>query len=130
MQLTNNGQWIRIIPSLSGSLYKFDGSYVDAIPITAESLLKSSFRYSDDLVIAGGLEVRTYGVTLHTGKSLYECSALNCKNMTDSLDSNEDVAVIERSTRTVRAIEPRTGVERYLEIVLSTKDKVSKHCVL
>lgn len=113
LQLTNNGQWIRIIPSLSGGLYKFDGSYIDAIPITAESLLKSSFRYSDDLVIAGGLEVRTYGVTLHTGVSLYECSALNCKNMTDSIDSSEDIAVIERSTRTVRAIEPRTGIERF-----------------
>lgn len=114
LQLTNNGQWIRIIPSLSGSLYKFDGAYIDAIPITAESLLKSSFRYSEDLVIAGGLEVRTYGVTLHSGIALYECSSLNCKNTTDAEDNGEDVAVIERSTRTVRAIEPRTGIERWV----------------
>lgn len=53
LQLTNNGQWIRIIPSLSGSLYKFDGKTIDPIPIDADSLLKSSFLYSDDLVIAG-----------------------------------------------------------------------------
>lgn len=53
LQLTNNGQWIRIIPSLSGSLYKFDGNTIDPIPISADTLLASSFRYSDDLLIAG-----------------------------------------------------------------------------
>lgn len=112
-QLTSNGEWIRIIPSLSGGLYKFDGSNIDAIPITAETLLKSSFRYSDDLVMAGGLEIRTYGVALNSGKCLYMCSAMNCKNMTDDLDVASHVAVIERSTRVVRAIEPRTGIERW-----------------
>lgn len=53
LQLTNNGQWVRIIPSLNGMLYKFDGNTVDPISVTAESLLKSSFKYSEDLVIAG-----------------------------------------------------------------------------
>lgn len=53
LQLTNNGEWIRIIPSLTGTLYKFDGHTVDPISISAETLLRSSFRYSDDLVIAG-----------------------------------------------------------------------------
>lgn len=104
---------MRIIPSLSGSLYKFDGSNIDAIPITAETLLRSSFRYSDDLVIAGGLEIRTYGVVLDSGKCLYVCSSLDCKNFTDDVDGTNYVAVVERSTRTVRAIEPRTGTERW-----------------
>lgn len=93
-------------------MYKFDGANIDAIPIHADGLLKSSFRYSDDLVIAGGLEVRTYGVGINSGTFLYECSTLDCKNMTDNQDTSEDVAVIERSTRIVRAIEPRTGTER------------------
>lgn len=52
-QLNNNGQLIRIIPSLTGSLYKFDGQNIDSIPINADNLLKSSFLYSDDLVLAG-----------------------------------------------------------------------------
>ncbi|RZC42820.1 hypothetical protein BDFB_012318, partial [Asbolus verrucosus] len=60
LELTNSGKWIRIIPSLTGSLYRFDGITIESIPITAESLLKSSFKYSEDLVIAGGLEVTTY----------------------------------------------------------------------
>lgn len=53
LQLTNNGQWMRIIPSLTGSLYKFNGDTIDEIPITADSLLTASFRYLDGLVIAG-----------------------------------------------------------------------------
>lgn len=42
-----------MIPSLSGSLYKFDGENLDRIPFTVDSLLKSSFRYNDDLLISG-----------------------------------------------------------------------------
>lgn len=53
LELTNNGQWVRMIPSLSGSIYKFDGETVEPIPISAEHLLSSSYKYSDDLVISG-----------------------------------------------------------------------------
>lgn len=42
-----------MIPSLSGALYKFNGEHIEAVPITADNLLKSSFRYSDELVISG-----------------------------------------------------------------------------
>lgn len=53
LELTNNGQWVRMIPSLSGSLYKFDGEGVEPIPINVDNLLSSSFKFSDDLVISG-----------------------------------------------------------------------------
>lgn len=130
MQLTNNGQLIRIIPSLTGNLYKFDGKNIDSIPINADDLLKSSFLYSDDLVLAGtihfiiqkhsrnfllilgGKQLRTYGVGFNTGKILYECSLYGCQNKTDDAE-NEDILVIERTTITVRAHEPRSGTERY-----------------
>lgn len=114
LELTNNGQWVRIIPSLTGSLYKFNGKTIDAIPITADNLLKSSFLYSDDLVIAGGREVRTYGISLSSGEHIYECNMNGCKNITNNPNSNVDnIVVIERSTITVRAHEPRTGSERW-----------------
>ncbi|XP_018333470.1 eukaryotic translation initiation factor 2-alpha kinase [Agrilus planipennis] len=112
LELTNNGQWIRIIPSLSGSLYKFDGSNIDAIPITADNLLTSSFKYSDDMVIAGGREVRNYGVNINSGKKVYECSLSGCKNNTE-VDESEDIVIIERSSYVVRAVEPRSGGERW-----------------
>lgn len=63
-QLSSNGHWVRIIPSLTGSLYKFNGDTIDAIPITAESLLTASFRYLDDLVIAGMSKYFTHIILL------------------------------------------------------------------
>nr|XP_022914905.1 eukaryotic translation initiation factor 2-alpha kinase-like [Onthophagus taurus] len=113
LQLTNNGEWIQIIPSLTGSLYKFNGKTIDAIPITAESLLKSSFVYANDIVIAGGKEVKTYGVGLHTGHILYTCSVNGCHNKTQNDGEIDDVIIIERNTLTVHAHEPRTGSERW-----------------
>lgn len=53
IELTNNGKWVRMIPSLSGSIYKFDGESVEPIPINADNLLSSTFKYSDELVISG-----------------------------------------------------------------------------
>lgn len=111
LELTNNGEWIRIIPSLTGTLYKFDGNTIDPISISAESLLKSSFRYSDDLVIAGGIEVQTYGVGFHSGKLLYDCSQKKCTH--HYKDEMDDVVIVERSTQTIRAVESRTGQERW-----------------
>lgn len=148
LELTNNGQFVRMIPSLSGGIYKFDGDSIDPIPITAEHLLSSSAKFSDDLVISGGKETRTYGVSVRTGQLLYECSINGCVNTTDEgraindtieepdLNDNpreedddhlrdeagyivghdpllDDVIVVRRQTQTVRAVESRTGMERW-----------------
>lgn len=60
LQLNNNGQWVRLIPSLNGGLYKFDGETLDRIPISTDELLRSSHRYSNDLVFSGGKELHSY----------------------------------------------------------------------
>ncbi|XP_023302859.2 eukaryotic translation initiation factor 2-alpha kinase [Lucilia cuprina] len=152
LELTNNGQFVRMIPSLSGGIYKFDGESIDPIPITTDNLLSSSAKFSDDLVISGGKETRTYGVSARTGQLLYECSMNGCVNSTDAEFQNrnatktveqdddvsvedeenlkkddingngyvrehdpliDDVIVVRRQTQTVRAVETRTGVERW-----------------
>lgn len=156
LELTNNGQFVRMIPSLSGGIYKFDGDSIDPIPITAEHLLSSSAKFSDDLVISGGKETRNYGVSVRTGQLLYECSINGCINATSDQsaindkieelpredeeyhedqqqqqhdddeqlrDENgyivphdsllDDVLVVRRQTQTVRAVESRTGLERW-----------------
>lgn len=128
LELTNNGKYVRMIPSLNGGIYKFDGDTIEAIPVTAEDLLKSSFKFSDDMVISGGKEVRSYGISSRTGKVVYECSMNGCKNRNISAvveDGKEqapdgefnplidDVLVLKRQTQTVRAIEPRSGGERW-----------------
>ncbi|XP_055297961.1 eukaryotic translation initiation factor 2-alpha kinase isoform X2 [Sitodiplosis mosellana] len=133
LELTNNGQWVRMIPSLSGAIYKFDGETVEPIPVTADNLLSSSYKYSDDLVISGGKETISYGVSAQSGQIIYECSMRGCVNSTeidaDATDSgselppndtassppqtDDEVIVVRRKTQIVRAIEPRTGEERW-----------------
>ncbi|XP_058824620.1 eukaryotic translation initiation factor 2-alpha kinase-like [Topomyia yanbarensis] len=133
LELTNNGKWVRMIPSLSGGLYKFDGDTIEAIPFSAEDLLKSSFKFSEDLVISGGKETRSYGISSRTGQVIYECTMNGCRNATEIMHDDikngppregmepilehdpmqDDVIVIRRQTQTVRAVESRTGSERW-----------------
>ncbi|CAK9803135.1 Eukaryotic translation initiation factor 2-alpha kinase [Anthophora plagiata] len=113
-ELNNNGQWVRLIPSLSGGLYKFDGKYLEALPVSASQLLHSSYRFSNDIVFSGGREVISYGVSSTTGKILYECGISGCTNVTEGETYIEqEVLVVQRYQQTVRAVEPRTGIERW-----------------
>lgn len=134
-ELTNDGRMVRMIPSLYGSLYKFDGDSIEQIPVTADHLLSSSYKFSEDLVISGGKETRSYGVSTRTGRIVYECSMAGCRNHTELADAavhgpprrsadqtiddrehdplTDDIVVVRRETQTVRAVEPRTGGERW-----------------
>jgi len=113
LELTDNGQFVRMIPSLSGGIYKFNGSSIEPVPVTAEQLLKSTpFTFSSNLAIAGGRETRTYGVMVRTGELVYECSMEGCNNSTENMAS-DDMLVIQRHTQTVRAVEGRSGTERW-----------------
>lgn len=53
VELKSHGKVVRLIPSLDGGLYKFDGEIIEPIPISAESLLHSSYQAADDLLITG-----------------------------------------------------------------------------
>ena len=53
VEMRSRGRWVRLIPSLDGSLYKFDGDSIDPLPVSADSLLHSSYQVSDDLLITG-----------------------------------------------------------------------------
>ncbi|CAB3379049.1 Hypothetical predicted protein [Cloeon dipterum] len=107
LELTNRGQYIRMIPSLSGNLYKFDGKYIEPVPISANHLLQNSIRYSDD-VISGGRESLTYGVELDTGRVMYECTMKGCERNFTGKDSEGHILVVQRQSQTIRALEPRS----------------------
>lgn len=139
--LWNNGENVRIIPSLTGSLYKFNGKTIDALPIRAEHLLSSSTMFTSDLVIAGGREVRTYGINLRNGRRIYECDMAGCRNTsTDASDGSDDytpvqsevqdVLLLERNTLTLRAHEPRQGKEIWNVSVAQHNIRMPQsHCI-
>lgn len=119
--MSSNGKYVRMIPSLNGGIYKFDGDSIEAIPVTADDLIKSSFKFSEDMLISGGHEKRTYGVNCRTGEVLYEHSISGSKNWSDRVQENgssqrldydpslDDILVVTRHTQTVIASEPRSG---------------------
>ncbi|XP_060870563.1 eukaryotic translation initiation factor 2-alpha kinase isoform X1 [Metopolophium dirhodum] len=114
-ELSNNGLWVRMIPSLSGSLYTFDGENLDRLPFTVDSLLKSYFPYYDGLAMSGGKISRTYGVDMSTGQLLYKCDMDQCNNFPSnsftSIDGN--ILILQTQRQTVRASDTLTGIERW-----------------
>lgn len=111
LELTSSAKLVRLIPSLGGGLYKFDGETVEPVPLNAETLLRASFKFADNTIITGGKETRTYGLDVDSGQVRYECSISGCdRRETGSLD---DVLVVQRETQVVRAVEPRSGQEKW-----------------
>lgn len=100
---------MRLVPSLKGTLYRFSGDSLEPLPLSAEQLLSSSFKYTDDLAFAGILyfseivqiflynsfhfsgakESSVIGISTKNGRVIYECNVNGCKNSTDLLENTE-----------------------------------------
>ncbi|CAH0596457.1 unnamed protein product [Chrysodeixis includens] len=113
VELTSGGKWVRLVPSLSGSLYSLSGDNIEPLPFDADQLLSSSFKYSDDLVIAGARETLWFGLDAHTGGVIYECGSGGCSSEQQTANADRDVIVLRRHSSTVRALDPRSGSEKW-----------------
>ncbi|XP_077291029.1 pancreatic eIF-2alpha kinase [Arctopsyche grandis] len=123
LELSNAGQWVRLVPSLSGTLYRFCGESLEPINLSVDQLLSSSYKFSDDLAIAGAKESSFIGVSTRTGRTVFQCSSKGCINSTDLSESKnyawdgdnieEEILRIHLTTQTVRAAEPRSGLEKW-----------------
>jgi translation initiation factor 2-alpha kinase 3 len=49
-------------------LYQYDGDSIEAIPLTAETLLSSSFKMTEDITMIGGKDIVSYGIDPLTGQ--------------------------------------------------------------
>lgn len=115
MELDDRGQWMKLIPSLTGKLYKFNGEHVEPLNVDANSFVSYSLKMQKNLIFTGGKETRTMGIDMNTGSVLYECSMDgHCKKFTEGKESVlKDVLVVQRNTQIVKAHEPRTGEEKW-----------------
>ncbi|XP_065556872.1 eukaryotic translation initiation factor 2-alpha kinase-like isoform X2 [Artemia franciscana] len=111
IQLISKDKTRRLIPSLEGDLYVFDGETIEPIPVSADSLLEAPSFLSDDIVISGGKEKQVYGIDMITGRIHYVCGMDRCTP--PSAEANQELLLVSRITQTVRAVEIRTGVERW-----------------
>ncbi|KAL6105903.1 eif2ak3 [Pungitius sinensis] len=104
-----------VIPSLDGALFQWnrDRESMEAVPFSVESLLDSSYRIGEDTVLVGGKSLTTYGLGAYSGKLRYICSAGGCSRWGDEEMEAEDVLLLQRTQKTVRAIRPRSGMEKW-----------------
>ncbi|XP_041104696.1 eukaryotic translation initiation factor 2-alpha kinase 3-like isoform X2 [Polyodon spathula] len=104
-----------IIPSLDGALFQWDRDResMEAVPFTVESLLESSYRLREDTVLVGGKSLTTYGLGAYSGKLRYICSAVGCSRWDEEESEPEDVLLLQRTQKTVRAVGPRSGNEKW-----------------
>lgn len=119
----------QMIPSLDGNLFSFDGRQMEKVPIDVDSLLKSSFRIGDDILINGRKESTTYGVNRSDGNVLYECGFEGCHSSLDQQlnDPVSDVLWIERHSQGIRAHDPRAGGEKWNVFTSQYKLHLSRH---
>ena len=68
MQIQGPEGKFKVVPSLDGGLFKWNDQEVEPVPFSADTLLSSSFKLYDDMVMVGGKESITYGVNANTGK--------------------------------------------------------------
>lgn len=68
IQILDNGQMYRLVPSLEGGLFLVDSTAMRPLPITADSLLASSFQLADNSLLVGAQENDLIAVDPETGK--------------------------------------------------------------
>uniref|UniRef100_A0A8C5M8Q9 Eukaryotic translation initiation factor 2-alpha kinase 3 n=1 Tax=Leptobrachium leishanense TaxID=445787 RepID=A0A8C5M8Q9_9ANUR len=104
-----------IIPSLDGDLFQWDRDResMEAVPFTVESLLESSYKFGDDVVLVGGKSLTTYGLSASSGKIKYICSAMGCRRWNEEETEQDDILLLHRKQKTVRAVGPRSGSEKW-----------------
>lgn len=104
-----------IIPSLDGALFQWnrDRESMEAVPFSVESLLDSSYRIGEDTVLVGGKSLTTYGLGAYSGKLRYICSTVGCSRWGEEEMVSEDVLLLQRTQKTVRAIRPISGMEKW-----------------
>lgn len=136
MEMIRNGKKFRLIPSLDGALYQFDGEKVEAIPMSAESLLSSTYRLSDDSMIVGSKELQNFGLDLLSGEIQFSCSSEGCTSAygeakEGSVNGN-NILVLTRSTHVIRSVDMKYGNEKWNfsvgqhQVSLPTKTKASQ----
>ncbi|XP_022341698.2 eukaryotic translation initiation factor 2-alpha kinase 3-like isoform X2 [Crassostrea virginica] len=113
LEINQNGVSKKLIPSLDGTLYQYDGDSIEAIPMTAEALLSSSFKVSDRSMMVGGKDITSFGIDPRTGKLGYFCTSEGCKVLDREEHSDRDMLVVTKSMQTVRSVDPRTGLEKW-----------------
>ncbi|KAH9416796.1 Eukaryotic translation initiation factor 2-alpha kinase 3 [Dermatophagoides pteronyssinus] len=118
MKIHNNfGELMQILPSLDGNLYVYHGDTIKKTQFSAEKLLKNSFKFNDNIMLAGGQESKLIGININNGDILYDCGHSGCQRDNESTISMENIILLRKNSQSVRAINTMTGNEEWHFVV-------------
>merc|ERR1712013_16078 len=102
------------IPSLDGTLYKWNGRYLESLTLSTEYLIGTKKKLPDGKYVVGGSNVAVYGIDVQTGEVIYDSSGQGCRNSNTGrkIDQN-DVLLLRKSEHVVRAVDRLTGHESW-----------------
>ncbi|XP_065071715.1 eukaryotic translation initiation factor 2-alpha kinase 3-like [Rhopilema esculentum] len=105
---------LRYVPSLSGGIFQIEKDKIEAVPFSADILLGKFQKLPDGTDIVGGKDIKSFGIDAETGNVLYECNINGCKPVANRWHLSErDIFVIRRTQKVVRAVDLKTGEERW-----------------
>lgn len=121
------GEILRIVPSLDGSLYVYNGHTIKQTKFSTDTLLKKSVKFEGAL-LAGGHISKIIALNRHDGSIAYECDINGCSQMENN--TFDDVVLFQKRTQSVRAINSLSGKEEWHFVVNDPQlqSVANQHC--
>lgn len=114
--INNKGEIVRYVPSLDGHLFVHNGRTIKQTPFSTEKLLKSSLKFSENVLLVGGQENKIIGLNLKDGSIAYECGFKGCSQHIDNM-TFDDVVLLKKVSQSVRAVNSISGQEEWHFVV-------------
>ncbi|KFM75466.1 Eukaryotic translation initiation factor 2-alpha kinase, partial [Stegodyphus mimosarum] len=103
LEVFEDGNRIWLVPSLDGSLFKYDGAVLQPLPVNVDSLLMHTETLDHNTTVTGGKYKQMYGINRQTGEIHYKCSVNGCESFKKW--SADDVLVVEAVVQSVNAVD-------------------------
>ncbi|CAL1265187.1 unnamed protein product [Larinioides sclopetarius] len=111
LEVWENGTQVWLVPSLDGSMFKYDKAKLEPLPFNIESLLNHAVIVDPTSSVTGGKFKLVYGLHRRTGEMFYKCSIEGCEHFKPV--SEKDALIIEQWVQCVNAVDTVTAELRW-----------------
>ncbi|KAF8784784.1 Eukaryotic translation initiation factor 2-alpha like protein [Argiope bruennichi] len=107
LEVWENGTQVWLVPSLDGSMFKYDKVKLEPLPFNIESLLSHAVIIDPTSSVTGGKFKIVYGLHRRTGEMFYKCSMEGCEHFKPV--SGKDALIVEQWVQSVNAVDTVTA---------------------
>ncbi|GBM42936.1 Eukaryotic translation initiation factor 2-alpha kinase 3 [Araneus ventricosus] len=111
LEVWENGTQVWLVPSLDGSMFKYDKAKLEPLPFNIESLLNHAVIIDPTSSVTGGKFKLVYGLHRRTGEMYYKCSIEGCEHFKPV--SEKDALIVEQWVQSLNAVDTITAELRW-----------------